>query len=238
MGIALIVDVESDWGRDSLRGVHEALPRLVALLERFGARATFFVVGELAGEVAETLSGGPHEVGSHGLTHRALDRVTRDEARFELVESRRRLEAAGFAVEGFRAPFLRRPAGLSAMLSEAGYAYDASLGALGPSLSNPATLRGGVLPFNLTWLRLLDPLGARLVPREARAFSLHLHELVAGDAGWRDLPAPLRRLHGRGAGARAWSLVGHVVSAFGPRLVPCREVPWSATSSSAPARRA
>ncbi len=255
----LTVDVEPDWGagpEGGKRGIREGLPRLLDLLDRRKARATFFVVGALAAEVRARLDpGSVHEVGSHGHTHRRLDRVPNPEVEREVSESRRSLIDVGFDPIGFRAPFLARSAGLSGALARAGYLYDASDGALGPRLgaeriapSRPGDLarvpagrmRGGFLPANLTWLRLLDPLGASLVPRDVAQFSLHPHELVApapGESGLASLPFPLRRLHTRGAGDRALALLDRVLERGGP-FVTCRSFLQAAALLAIPSRAA
>ena len=240
------VDVERDWAGTQLRGVREVLPRLLELLDRHGARATFFVVAELADEVVGRLDpAGPHEVGSHGLDHAVLTRLSPEQVEAQVDGSRRRLGAAGYDVAGFRAPFFRRPAGLDAVLWRAGYRYDASVGSVWPSPANRArpappvpgaarparlgnaTLGDGLLPFNLTWLRLLHPLGRRLVAPGAGVFSCHLHELLPDDGrgagGLPGLPGPLRRLHTRASGATAWRLVEELLADPRRRFVTARE---------------
>ncbi|MGQ0552857.1 MAG: polysaccharide deacetylase family protein [Planctomycetota bacterium] len=225
--LMLSVDVEPDWGAVASAGarcigLESGLPWLLDLLERQQVCATFFVVGELAESFARQVpAGGVHEVGAHGLTHRRLSTLPPEEQERELRESRARLCAVGYAVDGFRAPFLDVPSGLHSRLARAGYRYDASNGRLGPSTHNRPqapqcaagrqdvarlsidALRLLCLPANLTWLRLLAPFGQRLLPRRPVHFSLHLHELVPSRRGLASLPAPLARAHAIGCGARA-----------------------------------
>ena len=232
----LSVDVEPDWGAPAgpgmtCVGLEGGLPWLLETLGRHGARATFFVVGDLAEAFAARLpAGSGHEVGAHGLTHRRLSGLSGEEQDRELIEARARLRAAGFEADGFRAPFLDVPAGLEVRLARAGYRYDASAGRLGPSADNrprpprpaggPDTVaRLGVdalrllrAPANLTWLRLLHPAGLALLPSRPAHFSLHLHELVPATRGLAGLPAPLARWHARGCGARARGLVERVLA--------------------------
>ena len=177
----LTVDVESDWGSDEVRGIRTVLPRLLELLDTHRARVTFFVVGNLAAEVREVLDpGSRHEIGSHGMTHRLLTRLSEEQIVAEIAQSRAALQRQGFDVIGFRAPFLRAPRTLPALLATAGYRYDSSLGSVVPSLRNvrrrnaavrvtdgvarlnPSTLRDRLTPFSLTYLRLLHPLGLRM----------------------------------------------------------------------------
>src|SRR5690606_25645429 len=74
--LVLTIDVERDWAGNGTRGIDEALPWLLERLLHHGATATFFVVADLTGEVRGMLDpGGPHEIGSHGLTHDRLDRI-------------------------------------------------------------------------------------------------------------------------------------------------------------------
>lgn len=118
---ALTVDVE-EWfhvcgagpGRDPDRW--QDLPArvvantrdLLGVLERGGARATFFVLGWVAARypslVREILAAG-HEVGSHGHLHRRVYELTPDEFAADLDASTAALRAAGVRrLAGFRAP--------------------------------------------------------------------------------------------------------------------------------------
>lgn len=106
------------------------IDRLLPLLARHGARATFFVTGTLACarplSVASLAAAG-HEVAVHGLAHAddygrlaEAAAVTRLRAARAIVE-----ETSGQAAEGIRTPRLQScPA---ARLRAAGFAYDASL---------------------------------------------------------------------------------------------------------------
>jgi peptidoglycan/xylan/chitin deacetylase (PgdA/CDA1 family) len=232
----LTVDVERDWAGQGTLGIRECLPRFLDLLDRHGATATFFVVADLVDLVRPLLSpDSRHEVASHGLTHRRLTDLTSDEVDGEVRRSRQQLDAAGYVVDGFRAPFWASPPGLADALVAAGYGYDASAGRLVPSLRRVATgpdatgpgatggdvpasgtelatitssvLRDGRTPLSLTYLRLLHPVGRRLIPPGTQQLSCHLHELLDDAAGWDDLPRPLRRLHRRHCGAPAWRLL-------------------------------
>jgi len=245
----LTVDVEPDWGCTGTSAVRQILPRFCELLEKYAMPATFFVVADLLDTCAEGLRlvGRSHEIASHGLTHRRLDRLSEAAVDSELQESRRRLrDELGREVNGFRAPFFRRPfsAGSSSKLferlSEVGYGYDSSVGHAGPSVRNipPAkwrvearggvaeipttTLRTGVIPFCLTYLRLLAPLGERLIPADGAVFYLHLHELADPKLA-RVLPAPLRWALRRGAGPRAWRIIEGLIRHVAPRAVTCGE---------------
>ena len=135
------VDVE-DWFHDgglALDG--SAGPRVErntdALLEQFaatGARATFFILGEVAERhpgLVRRIAGAGHEVASHGLDHRHLTQQLWREFRADVERSRRVLEdVAGVPVRGYRAPYFAIRAGVRwpiEQLAEAGYAYDSSI---------------------------------------------------------------------------------------------------------------
>jgi hypothetical protein len=244
------VDVEGDWAGTGTRGIREALPRLIQLLDRHGATATFFVVGELATLVRGIVDpAGPHEVGSHSLTHPDLRKLPPGEVLHEIGESKRRLEDAGYAVAGFRAPYFGRPAGLGGALAAAGYRYDASVGSVDPfdwfgRRPEPAPdeplpvvpvgrLRDGRTPFGLTYLRLAHPASQLLVGDDPGTFYCHPHELVGASAGWARLPWGLRHLHRRNAGATAWTIVERLLARPDLRFVSCRELLASAPPTTA-----
>jgi peptidoglycan/xylan/chitin deacetylase (PgdA/CDA1 family) len=237
------VDVEPDWGIRGCQAIRDVLPRLSDLFRRRNVRATFFVVADLLESCAdlsrEAFSG--HEVASHGLTHRILAGLGKEEVAFELAESRRRLEAAfGRPVAGFRAPFLRTPPEWFRRLKAAGYKYDSSRGAVSPSPRNPrprswrvtredgiaeiptAALRTGWIPFSLTYLRLLAPLGERLVSPRAPMIYLHLHEL-AEPSLVRVLPWRLRLTLQRNSGAAAWPILDRTLARCASRSVTCSQ---------------
>lgn len=236
--VRFTVDVEGDWAGRGTRGIDEVLPRLIELLDAHGSRATFFVVGDLAERVRPHLSpGGPHEVGSHSLTHPVLTRIEPREVQREVVGSRTALEALGYEVMGFRAPFFARPDGLGSVLADAGYAYDASVGSVlpfrrarpGPCEPLPAIppghLRDGRSPFALTTLRILHPAGRHLVGAKPDTFTCHLHELLVDTPGWTALPPGLRGLHRRGHGAVAWRVLEQLLGREDLRFTSCRDHP-------------
>ena len=237
------VDVEPDWGIRGCQAIRDVLPRLSDLFRRRNVRATFFVVAELLESCAdlfrEAFSG--HEVASHGLTHRILAGLGEEEVAFELAESRRRLEAAfDRPVVGFRAPFLRTPPEWFRRLKAAGYEYDSSRGAVSPSPRNArpkswrvtredgiaeipaAALRTGWIPFSLTYLRLLAPLGEWLVSPRAPMIYLHLHELAEPSLA-RVLPWRLRLALRRNAGAAAWPMLDRTLARCALRSVTCSQ---------------
>jgi peptidoglycan/xylan/chitin deacetylase (PgdA/CDA1 family) len=110
------------------------LPELLALLAELDARATLFVLGEVAARhpqrIREAARAG-HEIACHGDLHlRANDRTPEAFAR-DIAAAKARLEdLVGLSVEGFRSPewSLRTAANPRfRRVAEAGFRYDSSL---------------------------------------------------------------------------------------------------------------
>ncbi len=122
-----------EWPRFAPR-LETGLARLLGLLDDFGARATFFVVGWQADRtpalVREVARQG-HEIACHGYSHRFVYRLTPAEFREEVRRSRGSLEAiVGEPVVGFRAPFFSitaRALWALDVLVEEGFRYDSSI---------------------------------------------------------------------------------------------------------------
>jgi polysaccharide deacetylase family protein (PEP-CTERM system associated) len=108
--------------------------RLLDQLAAAGARATFFLVGEIARDnpklVADLAAAG-HEVASHGWDHRRVHHFTPATFLADVLRCKDALEqASGQAVAGYRAPtfsVMRETAWAIDVLAEAGYRYDSSV---------------------------------------------------------------------------------------------------------------
>ncbi|MDP8236099.1 MAG: polysaccharide deacetylase family protein [Candidatus Erginobacter occultus] len=115
---ALTVDVEN-WYDASLLSpyvpagyrddrVVAATREIMDLLEEFGVRATFFVLGKVAEEhpgLVKEIAGRGHEVASHGWGHQLAYRQTEEEFEEDLHRSLEILERlSGGKVKGYRAP--------------------------------------------------------------------------------------------------------------------------------------
>jgi polysaccharide deacetylase family protein (PEP-CTERM system associated) len=103
-------------------------------LARFGARATFFIVGEIAGHSASLVRAihqGGHEIASHGWDHRRVLAMTPESFRQDIRQSKQALEdVIGEAVRGYRAPtfsIMRETAWALDVLAEEGMHYDSSI---------------------------------------------------------------------------------------------------------------
>jgi peptidoglycan/xylan/chitin deacetylase (PgdA/CDA1 family) len=110
------------------------LPRLAAELDSYGARATFFVLGEvargLASELRELAAAG-HEIACHGYHHFRANDLSPARFLHEIRDAKALLEdLIGQPIAGYRAPewSLREPGNPRLRLvAEAGFRYDSSL---------------------------------------------------------------------------------------------------------------
>lgn len=108
--------------------------KILDRLASFQARATFFIVGEIAEthpKLVRDIADAGHEIGSHSHDHRRVNRFTPDTFAQDLRISKDRLEqASGQSVVGFRAPTFsvtRATAWAIDVLSEVGFVYDSSI---------------------------------------------------------------------------------------------------------------
>jgi len=110
------------------------LPRILETLAAMEVRATFFWVGWAAKRypelVKETVSYG-HEIASHGWSHTSLFRLSPQEFRREIRQSKSLLEdLSGREVLGYRAPtYSITPKTIWGLeiLAEEGFRYDSSI---------------------------------------------------------------------------------------------------------------
>jgi peptidoglycan-N-acetylglucosamine deacetylase len=130
--VALTVDFEPDcppFLSTTFRGIEQGAPRLLELFGDTGVRATYFTTSEVAerypGAVRALLDDG-HELGCHGVSHSAFDRMDMAAARQEIELSSRVLR--DFApVTSFRAPYLRFPDAYVPLLEQTAFSLDSSL---------------------------------------------------------------------------------------------------------------
>jgi polysaccharide deacetylase family protein (PEP-CTERM system associated) len=153
----LTVDLE-DWFH--ICGVQQVLPRsgwnalasrivknthrILELLDRCSARATFFVLGSVARKhpaLVATIQAAGHEIASHGDVHRRVYTMTPDEFRQDLRRSAASISlATGNPVTGYRAAeWSIRDDSLWALdiLAEEGFTWDASMAPF-PIIGNEA----------------------------------------------------------------------------------------------------
>jgi len=87
----------------------------LAVLARFGVRATFFLVGELCArhpELVQAIARDGHELAGHGYTHRRFPGLNRRALTLELEQTRRLLPSDGRA-----RPLVRPPHGAVSLAS-------------------------------------------------------------------------------------------------------------------------
>lgn len=137
---AFTVDVE-DWYQSCIdfdapitERVVRNVDRVLAVLDDFGVKGTFFVQGKVAEafpRLVETLVAEGHEIQSHGYSHRPLFKMDRKELRDEVERARKTVEdASGTAVTAFRAQdfsIVKENLWALDVLAEAGFQVDSSI---------------------------------------------------------------------------------------------------------------
>jgi polysaccharide deacetylase family protein (PEP-CTERM system associated) len=123
----------ADWPSLESR-VEESTERILALLERRGTAATFFVLGWVAERhprLIARLAEGGHEIACHGYHHELVYDLTPERFAADLSHALRVIEqASGARCRGYRAPSfsLRRNMDWAwRLLAEAGFRYDSSV---------------------------------------------------------------------------------------------------------------
>ena len=126
-GAEVLRSVATDGNRIALTfddGPHPHLtPRILDILDRYGVRATFFMIGENVGyypQAARAVAARGHEIGNHTFSHCRLAGVGSERARQELDECAGQIER----VCGVRPRLFRPPEGAvdGPLLSVAGTA--------------------------------------------------------------------------------------------------------------------
>jgi polysaccharide deacetylase family protein (PEP-CTERM system associated) len=142
---ALTIDLE-DWYhpelvRESLGPrpaegrLAEIVPEILNLLNRYGAKVTFFILGECASkfpELVRQIYSAGHEIGCHGMSHRMLGDLGEEGLRKELEDFRFLMkEILGHVpIKGFRAPTFslnQNTRWSLPILRDHGYVYDSSI---------------------------------------------------------------------------------------------------------------
>jgi len=123
----------SDWEKYECR-VEKNTLRILDVMDEYGAKGTFFVVGWIADRYPDLLREihrRGHEIGGHSYYHRLVYEMTPEEFKQDLRRTRRAIEAAGVGpVIGFRAPsfsVIERNLWALDILRKEGYKYDASI---------------------------------------------------------------------------------------------------------------
>lgn len=152
--VCVTVDMEPDcppylW---TWRGMSEGAPRLLELFARENIRATCFTTGDTADrfpDCVKMLVAAGHELGCHGMTHRAFSTLPPAIAAWEVEESVQRLRRFA-AVTSFRAPYLVFPDTYLGVLERAGFAVDSSQAKYKPRSMRPAPTALSRIPVSVT----------------------------------------------------------------------------------------
>jgi polysaccharide deacetylase family protein (PEP-CTERM system associated) len=190
-----------DWMSHPTR-VGRSVDALLASLERYGARGTFFVLGWLAEhrpEVVGAIAAAGHEIASHGFRHERVTSLTPSRFREDVRSSKQALEdLTGIEVLGYRAPSFSIVPGYEwafDILIEEKYSYDSSI--------FPIRRRGYGYPSAPRAPYVLQRPRGRLAefPLATTTF-LNLSLPAAGGGYLRQLPLALIRRAFREAGER------------------------------------
>ena len=100
-------------------------PKILALLEKYGIKATFFMIGrnvELYPHVAQAVNMAEHEIGNHTYSHPHMKEITLEQLSEEVAKTERILENVGIGKPKlFRPPEGFRSKEQVAALENAGY---------------------------------------------------------------------------------------------------------------------
>lgn len=112
-------------------GARVGAPRILALLEKYAIKATWFIPGhtiETFPDICAKVHAAGHEVGYHGWTHRVRGSLTREEEEAELVRGIGVIRGlTGRAPPGYRSPSWDLSPHTIEQLLHHDFAYDSSL---------------------------------------------------------------------------------------------------------------
>jgi len=137
---ALTIDLE-DWPQSVLDprlpitdGVVGNTERVLALLDRFNVRATFFALGKVCERfprLLPTIASAGHEIASHGYGHELIHTLTPEQFREDVRRSVEIIESqVGRKPIGYRAPafsFTKQTSWAGPILSALGFCYSSSI---------------------------------------------------------------------------------------------------------------
>lgn len=215
--VCLTVDAEPDcpphlW---TWRGMEEGAPWLLDTLAAQGVSGTFFTTGDTAQrfpDFVERLVEEGHELGCHGMSHRAFPELSPDEARQEVEESARILRRWA-TVTSFRAPYLRFPDAYLGLLEGNGFILDSSRGKYKPAHwrgSAPSSLTRVPASVTSSWLRLPPPVRDPVLRSLQSPVVLFVHPWEYVDLRGASIPWDSRA----GTGLRAREALVEVIGAL------------------------
>ncbi len=178
---------------------------LLDLLQRHGARATFFALGlliETYPELVRRIAAAGHEIGSHGYAHLQIFRLDRQRFQEDTRRAKQVVEdALGAPVRGYRAPYFsidRSSLWALEVLAENGFQYDSSIFPVHHR-------RYGIADFDRRSMQYLLPNGLKIIEVPLATLSVAGTNIpVAGGGYVRVMPYLLlrravRRLNAAGA---------------------------------------
>ena len=241
--VVLTVDLEKDWETDQTEAIEKVLPEFLALLKKRKAKATFFVVGEIAEkfpkQIKQILAAG-HEVASHSHTHRNLKQLRFDEIEKEVLESKQALEKLGCKVKGFRAPAGISPIELNEVLKKHKYTYSSSIIAswfpgrynaldkAQPKLDQEIielpipNFTNFHIPAGFSYVRLFHPMFNHLFLKQPYMIYLHLHEFLKKPQS-KDIPKSVRLASYRNRGDKAWKIFETLLNTKNVKFITCQD---------------
>ncbi|MBR9689342.1 MAG: polysaccharide deacetylase family protein [Candidatus Altiarchaeota archaeon] len=228
----LTVDVEKDWGDDTINNFI-FLDGLFNWLDDTKSSATLFVVGDVAEKLQEKGIPKTVEIASHSMTHTNLKTLTENDLLDEIQESKAILELTfKKKIKGFRAPYFTAPDNLWELLSHTGYSYSSSLvagwfpGRYYNRIKPHPFEKGGIkempiqsfrfvpIAFGLPFFRLFWPLSKLIVPKNPYIFYYHPTELLPTSPGPNE-KILTRFIYGLHKGRRARRLLYEVLGKAG-----------------------
>lgn len=112
-------------------GVHVGAPRVLAMLEKYGIKSTWFVPGhtiETFPAACEKVLAAGHEIAHHGWTHRSPVNLPPEAEETELVRGNQAIrKLAGKNARGYRSPGWDLSAHSVELLLKHGFIYDSSM---------------------------------------------------------------------------------------------------------------
>lgn len=179
-------------GRDARGRLRGQVQRILELLARHQARATFFILGvtaEACPQVVHDVRAAGHEIGSHGYGHQLVRTLNADTFRADLDRSIAVLrDICGTAPLGYRAPefSIDRPSFWAFdVLLDCGFTYDSSIYPFGGR-------RYGIPDFPLDPHAVTAPSGRTIMEIPLAVLEVMDRRIpVAGGGYWRLMPAPV-----------------------------------------------